>query len=292
LYARANASRWHLDKSRFRDALERAATKALGDAQPDPAAVDRFCAALRLEDLALACACAAGDEDAWQHFIVTYRPAMYRAADAIDPTGAARDLADGLYADLFGVTEKGGVRAVSLFHYFHGRSSLATWLRAVLAQRHVDRIRERKLVEPLVDDDATGGGAAARPAGIPDPDRDRRVALLHACLSKATACLAPRDRLRLACYYARHLTLAQIGRLTGEHEATVSRQLSRTRAAIRQSVERQLRDDHGMGQAEIEECFDQAVEDPVSLDLAALLGVEGDRSKESPLDRSKRGTQT
>jgi DNA-directed RNA polymerase specialized sigma24 family protein len=40
-----------------------------------------------------------------------------------------------LYADLY---------SKSLFRYFQGRSSLATWLRAVLSQRYVDRIRANR----------------------------------------------------------------------------------------------------------------------------------------------------
>ena len=50
--------------------------------------------------------------------MVTLRPVLYRAADAIDATGNARELADSLYADLYGLAEKGGKRQ-SLFRYFH-----------------------------------------------------------------------------------------------------------------------------------------------------------------------------
>ena len=70
-----------------------------------------------------------------------YRPLLYRAADALDPHGGARDLADALYADLYGLPDAQGERQ-SLFRYYQGRSSLATWLRAVLSQRYVDRLRE------------------------------------------------------------------------------------------------------------------------------------------------------
>src|SRR5207245_1362809 len=42
----------------------------------------------------------------------------------------------------------------SLFRYFHGRSSLKTWLRAVLAQRHIDSIRAGRRFEELADDEA------------------------------------------------------------------------------------------------------------------------------------------
>ena len=85
---------------------------------------------------------------AWDHFVLEMRPGLYRAADALDPTGAARELADSLYADLYGVDQRGSARQ-SLLRYFHGRSSLSTWLRAVLAQRHVDRIRVDRRTEPL-----------------------------------------------------------------------------------------------------------------------------------------------
>ena len=47
----------------------------------------------------------------------------------------------------------------------------------------------------------------------------RHLTLLTAALAAVVAALAPRERLRLACYYAQGLTLAEIGRLmstTGE----------------------------------------------------------------------------
>jgi len=76
-------------------------------------------------DLELARQCAAGDEAAWERFILEFRPILYRAADALDPGGGARELADTLYADLYGVAEAGAERR-SLFRYYQGRSSLAT----------------------------------------------------------------------------------------------------------------------------------------------------------------------
>ena len=81
----------------------------------------------------------------------------------------------------------------------------------------------------------------------------------------------PRDRLRLACYYAQEMTLAQIGRLTREHEATVSRQLAKTRRAIRSEVERRLKTDQGFSPGEIDECFESIVDDAGNLDLADWL---------------------
>jgi DNA-directed RNA polymerase specialized sigma subunit len=115
------------------------------------------------------------------------------------------------------------------------------------------------------------------------PDRARFVATMHAALSAAIGALAPRDRLRLACYYAQEMTLAQIGKLTSEHESTVSRQLTRTRRAIREAVERRLKDEHRFSAAEIDECFESIVDDAGQLDIGDWL--EGP-SKKSASGRS------
>ena len=111
---------------------------------------------------------------------------------------------------------------------------------------------------------------------------------MHAVLSAAIAALAPRDRLRLACYYAQEMTLAQIGKLTGEHEATVSRQLARTRKV--DSRRRRAPPEtaiSGFSSAEIDECFESVVDDAGHLDLGdwldtrppAFAGASGEASK-------------
>jgi RNA polymerase sigma factor (sigma-70 family) len=231
-------------------------------------------------DLELARQCAAGEEQAWERFVLEYRPLLYRAADALDPGGGARDLADSLYADLYGMPESGTERR-SLFRYFHGRSSLATWLRAVLSQRYVDRLREQKRLAPLPDEERAPAPAGANRSEPEDPDRLRHLAVLRQALANAVDRLDPRDRLRLGCYYVQELTLAQTGRLLKEHEATVSRQLARTRRTLRDDVERQLRGEHRFSDAQVEECFAAASEDAGPLDLGQLLG----RKKSAP-DRS------
>jgi RNA polymerase sigma-70 factor, ECF subfamily len=235
--------------------------------------------ALHAADLELARRCAAGDEDAWERFVLEYRPLLYRAADALDPGGGARELADSLYAELYGLRERDGARR-SLFDYFHGRSSLATWLRAVLVQRYVDRLRSQRRFEPLPDEER------APPAPAPpqaDPGQPRRLALVRAALGRAVAKLGARDRLRLGCYYLQELTLAETGRVLREHEATVSRQLARTRRAIREDVERQLRAE-GLGEAQIALSFEAAADEAGPLDLGEMLGT-AERKKPAP-DRS------
>lgn len=282
LYRQAQAGRWDVAEASFAAALERSAAKAFADGAPDPSKLERYLTSLHLDDLALACACAEGHAAAWDHFVLEYRPVLYRAADAIAPGGGARDLADSIYADLFGIDTRNGLRR-SLFGYFHARSTLGTWLRAVLSQRHVDRIRaERKLTS--IDEEGSVE-IAATPRATVDPDTRRYLALIRIVLAAVIAALPDRDRLRLGCYYRQDLTLAQTGRLLGEHEATASRQLARTRKVIRAEVERRLRDEHRLAAAEIARCLECTVDDPGRLDLAELLGTAPAR-KDSAAERS------
>src|SRR4029453_14244505 len=188
---------------------------------------------------------------------------LYRAADALDPGGSARELADAIYGELF---ER------SLFRYFHGRSSLATWLRAVLAQRHVDHLRAGRRLEPLPDDEFPAGAVGPAEGGPHETNRCRE--LIGGALTGAISELPSRDRLRLACYYAQELTLAETGRLLGEHEASCSRPLARTRQTLRGHIERRRRDQHGLNEAEIADCFAASSEDPGELDLRQLLRME------------------
>lgn len=287
LHEECGADRWHVTTDDLGHALLRSLTKSFGERVPDGQAFEQYARGLHLADLALACGCAAGNDEAWQHFITTYRPVLHRTADALEPGGGARDLADGLYAELFGVTD-GRIARPSLFRYYHGRSSLATWLRAVLSQRHVDRVRARRRTEPLPEADSPGEMAAA-PA--PAPERGRIVTLMRAALAFALGLLAPPDRFRLSCYYARQMTLAQIGRLLGEHEATVSRHVARSRRDIRASVESFLARE-GLVAAEVDDCFRSIAADPGDLDLATLFatGESEVGARKNPAEsRSKEG---
>jgi len=214
-------------------------------------------------DLELARLCAEGDEHAWERFVREYRPLLYRAADALDRTQGAREIADSLYADLYGIENGAGERQ-SLFRYYQGRSSLATWLRAVLAQRYVDRVRVQRRVEPLPDEEVPARSEE------PDPNRARYVALVRQALERAVAALAVRDRLRFGCYYVQELTLAETGRVMKESEATSSRQLARSRLAIRHDVERHLREAQ-LSDEQIAACFASIAEDPGPLDLKQVI---------------------
>ncbi len=107
LHRQADAARWHVSAERFGDALQRSAARAFAGGNATTAEIDRHLSSLHLADLALACACEDGHDPAWEHFVREMRPALYRAADALDSSGGARELADAIYADLFGLKTAG-----------------------------------------------------------------------------------------------------------------------------------------------------------------------------------------
>jgi RNA polymerase sigma factor (sigma-70 family) len=288
LYPKSGGERWQLSRDSFRRALDASVAKAFAHRQPSARDVEQYLASLNLADLALAAACIDGHDAAWEHFVREHRTALYRAADAIDPSGGARLLADAIYADLFGLENRDGVRQ-PLLRFFHGRSSLKTWLRAVLAQRLVDAKRVERRMVPLPGDDEVDRADVSGSPGAPDPERERYVDLVGRALGRAVGRLTSRDRLRLGCYYAQRLTLAETGRLLHEHEATVSRQLAGTRKALRTDVETQLKRDAGLGDAELADCWRSVVEDAGPIDLGEILEVSRSErvGKKSPADRSE-----
>ncbi len=305
LFAGSLADRWHLSFQSFQAALTRSAAKRFGDSSPTVEKIQEYFTALHMKDLVLACACADGSENAWNEFIAEYRSYLRTAAAAIlrrpasDP--AATDLADSLFADLYGLSGgKAGGR--SLFRYFHGRSSLKTWLRAVVAQRHVDTIRVEKKFDSL-DEDAEDGETRHVPELStveipPDPHRETYLQKFREALTLALASLDVRDRERLRLYYAEDRTLAEIGREVGEHESSVSRNLERVRRELRGTVEGLLRAGKaaanggpatqgagtaapgvpGMNEAQIALCIQYAAED-AAIDLDKLF--ESRKTKKS-----------
>ncbi|MGA7625980.1 MAG: sigma-70 family RNA polymerase sigma factor [Candidatus Acidiferrales bacterium] len=259
----AAPTEWCLTAERIRFTLERSVAHRFTDAnapRPDSPAIQSYLDSLHVADLCLACACSDGNAAAWDYFVARYRPELHRAARAIAGEGAARELADSLYAELYGLREVDG-RRKSLFEYFLGRSKLTTWLHAVLAQRHVDGFRRARNTESL---DEGADGRQLEPdtsQSSPDAERERYLVMLQAVLMRVLGLLEPRDRLRLAYYYLDGLTLAQIGKLLGEHEATVSRKLERTRRDVRKKVDAALRREKKLSEAQLQLCYEYAREE-------------------------------
>jgi RNA polymerase sigma-70 factor (ECF subfamily) len=220
---------------------------------------------IKVEELVLARACASGNEKAWEVFLTRFRAKIYEIALAITRNDAAgRELADSVYAELYGVSAQGQERTSKLL-YYSGRGSLEGWLRTVLAQDFVDNYRRAKPNVSLEEEQEHGfEPVAARedPEAVPD---FRLVPAIDNALAK----LAPEDRLLLSTYFLDGRTLAEIARVLKVHESTISRKLERTTAELRKSILRALVE-AGMSKRQAEEALEADVRD-LAVDLRASL---------------------
>src|SRR6266478_2606701 len=243
LYARSGAAAYGVSAVQFAAILDEILRKYLLHNSAHASAEQKadFCAGLRLEELALARACAAGNERAWQDFISRYRKKLRSMALHITRDGAhAAELADSLFADLYGVNARDGVRSSKLVFYT-GRGSLEGWLRTVMAQEFINRYRKQKRTVSLEEQTEEGVQfvAAAEPARASDHISDQR---LETATDEALAELSSEDRFTLASYYLDGRTLAEIARTLGLHESSVSRRLDRLATGLRKRILAGLRD--------------------------------------------------
>lgn len=251
--------------------LEVAASHHFGsgayEATPD-AQKAAFFDSIRVKELVLARACALGNEPAWEAFLIEYREMLYSAAYGITKQdGVGRELADSLYAELFGMSARGEQRQSKLASYT-GRGSLAGWLRSVLAQRYVDEYRKaRRLVN--IEDQDTDLLAATPEAPTIEEDAQREA--LGESVGEVLTQLAAQDRFLLHSYYLDGRNLAEIGKLLGVHESTISRRLKRLGQTLRQQILRKLKSS-GLSSRAAEEALSCDVRD-IDVNVRRLLQV-------------------
>src|SRR5438477_1746072 len=154
LHAKAECEKFGLTTEAFSAILCEIGSKHV-DAGSETA-LRAFFLSLRIDELALARACAAGNNSAWEIFLTRFREKLYLSALRIArEDSAARDLADTLYADLYGTSTRDGQRVSKLASY-SGRGSLEGWLRTVLAQEYVNRFRRTKRLVSLEEESEEG----------------------------------------------------------------------------------------------------------------------------------------
>jgi RNA polymerase sigma-70 factor, ECF subfamily len=246
--------------------LGEVARKCLGTA--GPAQVREFCVSLKMEELVLARACAAGHERAWETFMLRYREKLYEMGLHITrEDSAARELSDSLYADLYGTVTREGERFSKLSSYT-GRGSLEGWLRTVMAQEHVNRYRRTKRMVSL-DEEAEEGTQFA----IPEPDPALAVdPRLESATDEALAALPADERFMLAAYFLDGRTLAEIARMLSVHESTISRKLDKLVKYLRKQILTGL-GRKGMSRRQAEEALAVDVRD-LSLNLRDRLAQD------------------
>lgn len=263
LYGRSKAAGFGIELDVFARMMDEIAAKHAGSL-----AVEEFCATLRVEDLALARGCAAGNDRAWEVFLLRFREKLYDVARQItreDSTG--RELADSVYADLYGMKTREGTRVSKLASY-SGRGSLDGWLRTVVAQEFVNTYRKQRRLVSL-DEEAEEGVQFA--AASPEPIAPANPVLERAT-DEALRELDKEDRFVLASYFLDGRTLAEIARALWVHESTISRKVEKLTKGLRKQILKNLVR-FGMSRRQAEEALAADVRD-LTVDIRASLAQD------------------
>jgi RNA polymerase sigma-70 factor (ECF subfamily) len=237
LFGKSGAGQFGVTESAFRSLLQDIAHKNLsvGSSRKE---TQQFFASLHVEELALAHACAAGNETAWEAFLLRYREKLYSMALHIaKEDAAAHELADSVYAELFGLRTRNGQRVSKLASYT-GRGSLEGWLRTVLAQQHIDRYRTQKRLVSLEDrTEEPAIPASAENVAASFGETDSR---LEQAVDNTLRALSPEERFILAAYYLDGRTLVEIACMLGVHASSVSRRIDKVAGSLRKRVVAEL----------------------------------------------------
>jgi len=250
--------------------------------------VASFIDEMQADDLCLIIACESGDETAWnglvERFSVTVRSAARSASSNED---AAEDLAQSIWAELYGLRNRKDGKSSSKLAYYSGRGSLAGWLRAVVAQLAVDTYRKQSRfvqADEEVDLDrlareapmAELQTAVAATGQNPEQAISNKFAEadLQNALQTAIKELGAEDRLLVKLYYFDNLRLHEAGKVLGVHEATASRRLTKAHGELRKRVGEILMSERGWTKAETERSFSEVAQD-LDTDLEGLLRNTG-----------------
>lgn len=278
-YAASQAEAYGIAAEEFDSILAAIAEKYLpgGTAQERAA----LYGSLRLEELALARGCAAGHEKAWEIFLTRFREKLYDAARGITGNDGGKELADSLYAELYGVSEREG-RRVSKLASYTGRGSLEGWLRTVLAQEYINRYRKTKRLISLEEHEEAGTQFEARqeePVVAVDPR-------LEEATDEALAALGAEEKYVFAAYYLDGRRLAEIGRTLGAHESTISRKVEKIAKAVRKAIVEGLRR-RGLSERQVAEALESDVRD-LRVDVRGKMAQE---TRGSPFQEKKEEKQ-
>lgn len=253
LFSASGAERFRLSIELFTGIMAEVAGKYL---QPDVAenVIREFLSGLRLDELVVARACGAGNESAWEAFLVRYRESLYQAGISIaNDYQVGRELADSLYADLYGAGNK---RGTSVLNSYMGYGSLEGWLRTIMARSFIDRYRSERRMVSLHDQLDEGLQLVAPPERPVTPANP----YIEEATDEALRALAAEDRFILASFFLHDRTLAELAGILRVHESTVSRRVHKITASLRKQIVRGMMS-RGMSRRQAEEVLETDVRD-------------------------------
>ena len=137
-----------------------------------------------------------------------------------------------------------------------------------MTQEYVNRYRRTKRLVSLEEESEEGLQFPA-PEAQPSPIADSR---LEQATDEVLAKLSKEDRAVLAAYYLDGRTLAEIARMLGVHESTISRKLDKLAKSLRKQVLASLTR-RGMSRRQAEEALEVDVRD-LKLDIRRSLAQD------------------
>jgi RNA polymerase sigma factor (sigma-70 family) len=230
--------------------------------QPDRNPLE-YISRLCLDDLYLAAACCQGDGDAWRECRERYFSYIRDFARRFVHERAAADVADQVIADLW---QRGR------FAQYDGRSTLKTWLGAVVAHAAINAGKLERRMTTL--EPGTMESRSQSIGGAEDEDTHRLFATL---VTRAVGELEPDAKVLLLLYYEQGLTLDEMVSVLGTSKATLSRRLDRLRRGLREAIEASAQQELRVDSVGLREQLDFA---RLEFDLEAALGgseMEGKR---------------
>lgn len=265
LHSRSGAAAYGISAEQFGVVLQNVISRTPELSGATNEEVTSFLSSLKLDDLALAHGCAAGNQHAWDVFLTKYRESIYQSARCVTRNETiGRELADSLYAELYGLGPEG--ERHSKLALYSGRGSLAGWLRMVLAQSYVNQIRAGKRLVSIEGEEEEHGTQFAAPAEESRAPSDPR---LREVVDGILAELAPEERFLLSSYFLDGRKLAEIGRTLGVHESTISRKMEKLLKDVRKRIRKGL-EQRGMSRRQADEALETDVRD-LELDVASRL---------------------
>jgi RNA polymerase sigma-70 factor len=252
--------------------------KNLGPEASDDAIV-RFAKNLHYKDLYLAIACAQEgiglsnhahsgrgcSSAAWQVLETKYKVFINDLARFFSHYDSATDdIAENMAAELFLPDRSGNSRIMS----YDGRSSLCTWLRVVVSNRAINKLRSPDSRVKELSSDVPNKHVVDSVDQAMTANRYGRH--LSDAISETCFHLTKSERLLLLWRYADGLPLGRIATLLGIHQSNVTRRLKHIYSKLQKGIVRRLSCNRSLSDDALRECLEWLLDDPSSFGTPIL----------------------
>jgi len=223
---------------------------------------------LAVEDLYLAFACSRGDNKALASFDREMRKDLEAAyAKLRVPPDRRDDVRQQLWEKLFV-----GPPHPRILDY-SGIGRLRFWFRVTVLRNLLDDLRaEKRSIEVLNDDIVLGA-----PATGSDPEIEHLKKVYRnevgAAFEETVRALGPEDRNVLRSYYARQMSIDEIGAAFGIHRATAARRVNGARERLLAETRRRLSEKLALKSRDLDSVF-RLIESRLHISVGRLLGSD------------------